>query len=536
MEIKNYQDFEAEITRAGVNMPKADKRSLVTGSSENPVWIHFGGGNLYRGFHAEIAQKLADAGGLSSGVIVCETFDEEIIDLAYRPYHNNFMQVVMHEDGTCEKSIINVTAESYYANPERPEDFDTVKKIMTKDSLQFATFTITEKGYNIFDRTGAFLQIIKGDIVAGPEKPKHTMSIIASLLYSRFQAGAAAIAMVSTDNFSRNGEKFKESILAISGKWMENGFVTGEFIDYLMDEAKVSFPLSMIDRITPNPSAEIESLLQKDGFQDTAIIKTSKHTNIASFANTEETHYLVIEDRFPNGRPPLEKTGVILTDRETVDKADAMKVTTCLNPLHTALAIFGCLLGYQSIALEMQDNTLIELIKGIGYREGLPVVVNPEIIDPKKFIDELIEKRLPNPMIPDTPQRIAADTSQKIPIRFGETIRKYHTSAEKSTEDLIYIPLAIAGWLRYLLGVTDYGEAFEPSPDPLLEDLQGELSGIKIRFTGSAHAYVQNILSNEQIFGMNLYEAGLGNKIEKYFEEMLRDKNAVRETLDKYVP
>lgn len=90
-----------------------------------------------------------------------------------------------------------------------------------------------------------------------------------------------------------------------------------------------------------------------------------------------------------------------------------MKVTTSLNPLHTALAVTGCLLGYQSISAEMQDDDLVGLIKGIGYLEGLPVVENPGIIDPKQFIDEVINKRLPNPYIPDTPQRIATDTSQK---------------------------------------------------------------------------------------------------------------------------
>ncbi|MDT2260316.1 hypothetical protein P7H06_13480 [Paenibacillus larvae] len=179
----------------------------------------------------------------------------------------------------------------------------------------------------------------------------------------------------------------------------------------------------MIDRITPNPSSKIAKLLEESGFEDTTILHSKKHTNIAPFANTEEAHYLVIEDKFPNGRPIFEKVGVIMTDRDTVDKADTMKVTTCLNPLHTALAIFGCLLGYESIATEMEDPDLLTLVQQIGYKEGLPVVVNPEIINPKMFIDEVILKRLPNKYIPDTPQRIATDTSQKIAIRFGETIK-----------------------------------------------------------------------------------------------------------------
>ena len=166
-------------------------------------------------------------------------------------------------------------------------------------------------------------------------------------------------------------------------------------------------------------------MLRKDGFQDVDNIKTSKESFIAPFVNAEESEYLVIEDAFPNGRPNLEEGGVIFTDRDTVNKVEKMKVGTCLNPLHTALAIFGCLLGHTLISEEMKDPELKTLVERIGYDEGLPVVVNPGIIDPKEFIREVLELRFPNPFMPDTPQRIAMDTSQKLSIRFGETIKAY---------------------------------------------------------------------------------------------------------------
>ena len=102
-----------------------------------------------------------------------------------------------------------------------------------------------------------------------------------------------------------------------------------------------------------------------------------------------------------------------------------MKVTTCLNPLHTALAVFGCVMGYETICAEMGDPLLKKLVERIGYVEGLPVVVSPGIIDPKTFIDEVVNERLPNVFLPDTPQRIATDTSQKLAIRFGETIKAH---------------------------------------------------------------------------------------------------------------
>ena len=131
-----------------------------------------------------------------------------------------------------------------------------------------------------------------------------------------------------------------------------------------------------------------------------------------------------------------------------MNKVERMKVTTCLNPLHTALAVCGCLLGYNRISEEMKDEDLVRLIRKIGYTEGLPVVTDPGVISPKEFIDTVVEVRLPNPFMPDTPQRIACDTSQKIPIRFGETIKSYLADKARDVKDLDAIPMAIAAWIR----------------------------------------------------------------------------------------
>ena len=288
----------------------------------------------------------------------------------------------------------------------------------------------------------------------GPNAPIHAMGVTAALLYERYKAGAAPIAMVSMDNCSHNGAKLKAGVTEIADAWAEKGLVEKEFIEYLKDEEKVSFPWSMIDKITPRPAKEIEVQLEELGIEEMAPVVTSKNTYIAPFVNAEIPQYLVIEDRFPNGRPALEKAGVYMTDRETVNMTERMKVTTCLNPLHTALAVYGCLLGYKSIADEMKDKDLVALIEHIGYDEGMPVVTDPGIIKPMDFIKEVVEERLPNPFIPDMPQRIATDTSQKVSIRFGETIKSYMARPDMDASSLTYIPLALAGWLRYPVSYT----------------------------------------------------------------------------------
>src|SRR5690606_12784906 len=118
------------------------------------------------------------------------------------------------------------------------------------------------------------------------------------------------------------------------------------------------------------------------------------------------------------------------------------------------------------------------LVNKIGYVEGMPVVVNPGVLDPQDFIDAVIQRRLPNPFMPDAPQRIATDTSQKIPIRFGETMKAYANSDHLKVTDLTFIPLTIAGWCRYLMGINDEGNEFTPSPDPMLAELQGYVKDI----------------------------------------------------------
>ena len=307
------------------------------------------------------------------------------------------------------------------------------------------------------------------------------------------------------------------------------------FLAYVNSKDKVSFPWSMIDKITPRPDASVEKILNGDNIDGLEPVITSKNTYVAPFVNAEECEYLVIEDAFPNGRPELEKGGLMFTERETVDKVEKMKVCTCLNPLHTTLAVFGCVLGYDLISKEMKDETLKKLVEIIGYEEGLPVVVNPGVLDPKEFIDTVLNVRIPNPFMPDTPQRIATDTSQKLAIRFGETIKAYAASDKLDVADLKRIPLVFAGWLRYLMAVDDAGNKFELSPDPLLDTVCPYVAGFKLGEEADVEGALKPVLENAKIFGVNLYEVGLAGRVCAYFKEMIAGTGAVRRTLERHV-
>lgn len=520
---------------AGFALPQFDRTAITKNTKEHPFWVHFGAGNIFRAFQANVVQNLLNDGALDRGLIVAEGFDYEIIEKMYKPHDDYGIVVTLKADGTVDKTVVGSVVESVTVDSENKTDFARLKEIFENDSLQMVSFTITEKGYSLVNGRGEMLPSVQADMKNGPEKPESYIGKVVSLLYTRFLSGEKPIAMVSMDNCSHNGTKLYEAVEAFAKQWEESALVKEGFHAYINDPKKVSFPWTMIDKITPRPDPSVRDILAKDGVEELDPVVTSKNTYVAPFVNAEECEYLVIEDAFPNGRPELEKGGFMFTTRETVDKVEKMKVCTCLNPLHTALAIFGCLLDYDLISKEMKNPVLKKLVEGIGYKEGLPVVINPGILDPKTFIDQVLNVRIPNPFMPDTPQRIATDTSQKLAIRFGETIKAYEASDSLNVNDLKLIPLVFAGWCRYLMAIDDQGKAFTLSSDPLLDTVCPYVKDIQLGDTVDAATVLKPILENKKIFGVDLYEIGMAEKVCQYFTEFIAGPGAVQKTLEKYV-
>ena len=518
---------------ARVTLPTFDLERMAQATAAHPVWLHFGAGNIFRGFIATLQQELLDRGLAEEGIIAVDSFDDDIIDRIYRPHDNLSLLVHLCPDGSTRRRVVAGVADSLKADEA---GMRKLRVLFERPSLQLVSFTITEKGYALKNAQGEFFPVVLEDLEAGPTEVRHTVSMVTALLLGRYRAGGDPLALVSMDNCSRNGEKLQAAVWTVAKAWAERGKVPAGFLAYLSDPERVSFPWSMIDKITPRPAEEVGETLAADGIEGMQAIVTGRNTYIAPFVNAELPQYLVIEDAFPNGRPALEKVGVYLTDRDTVNRTEGMKVMTCLNPLHTALAIFGCLLGYRRIAAEMEDPLLRELVCRIGYGEGMPVVVDPGIIDPKAFLDEVIAQRLPNPFIPDSPQRIATDTSQKMSVRFGETIKAYLADEALDPGTLTCIPLVIAGWIRYLLGYDDQGEVMEISADPLLSSLQDQLAGLVpgqplLRLSDK----LLPVLQNKNIFGLDLVRAGLSGKISDMFAGMMAGPGSVRSTLAAYL-
>ena len=502
----------AQWLNKGYALPEYDIQKVAENTKKAPAWIHFGAGNIFRAFLGGVAQRLLNQGAMDTGVVVFEGFDTEIIDKAYRPFDNLSVNVTLVSTGSVKKEVLGSIVESV----KMGEDARAVE-IFENPSLKMASFTITEKGYS-----PAFAA---RDAEGRPEDAKGLMGYLTKLIYKRYLKNAQPIALVSMDNCSHNGEKLENVVKLVAGSWLKNGYVDAGFIDYL--NTKVSFPWTMIDKITPRPDENVMKILAEDGFEDGGLIVTDKHTYTSAFVNAEEKEYLVVEDDFPNGKLPLDKAGVYFATRETVERVERMKVTTCLNPLHTCLAVFGCLLGFKTIWQEMNDADLKALVTHIGYQEGMPVVTNPGIFAPETFLGEVLNVRLPNCFLPDTPQRIATDTSQKLSIRFGETIKAYQERG-LDMACLKGIPLVEAGWLRYLMGVDDEGNEMACSPDPRMDEMKSRLGNIKFGVTENVEDTLNAILADETIFGVNLISAGLSGEIIAYFKRMNEKPGAVR--------
>lgn len=513
----------------GYRLPQYDIDAVREATRTAPTWLHFGAGNLFRAFPAVLAQRMLTAGLSETGIICCDGYDEELIDRCYRACDHLSLVVTLYSNGTINKEVVASVTESLKLS----EDGTWLSEVFLAPSLQMVSFTLTEKGYVIQDDEHEFLPDYAHDRDNGPEGCRSFFGKLAALSLSRCRAGLPPLALVSLDNCQDNGIRLERAIRYMVQAWQEKGYITEDEYFYLIK--KNTYPLSMIDKITPHPDTRIADKLAEDGLQNARPFVTAKGTYAAIYVNSESPHYLLIEDAFPNGHPPLEQCGVILTRRDIVEKSAMMKVSTCMNPMDTALGVYGCMLGYTQISAEMKDKELVNLVTRMSEQEAMPMVADPGVIDPVSFLHEVLGERYPNPFLQDSPQRIATDTSRKIAPRFGVTLYAYYNStlpAHRATK-LVYIPLVLAGWLRYLVGVDDRGEPFELSPDTNLDHIRSLMGNPKLGDEVSEEQ-LYPLLANRYYFGVNLFEIGVGETVVRMFNELNKGPRAIRETLRRY--
>ncbi len=231
----------------------------------------------------------------------------------------------------------------------------------------------------------------------------------------------------------------------------------------------------MVDRIVPAVTADtLDKIEQLTGVRDPAGVAC------------EPFRQWVIEDNFVAGRPQWEKAGAeLVTD---VVPFEEMKLRM-LNGSHSFLAYLGYLAGYQHINDCMQDDNYRRAAQALMLQEQAPTL-KVQGVDLARYAGLLIE-RYSNPALKHRTWQIAMDGSQKLPQRMLDSVR-WHLAHHS---DFSLLALGIAGWMRYVSGVDDQGQAIEIS-DPLLPVIQQAVQGSK---EGSER--VQALLGIKAIFG-----------------------------------
>jgi len=409
-----------------VAIPQYNRPDIKTGI------VHIGIGGFHRAHQAYYTDQLLQHSAVTDwgicGIALLE-FDTKIYTIL-REQDGLYTLIIKELDGSLTKRVIGALVECLFA-PENP--MAVIEKIASPE-VKIITLTITEGGYNYDEATGEFNAenpLIQHDI-AHPKTPKTVFGYLTQALKYRKERGLLGCTIQSCDNIQGNGHIVKKMLLSYVK------LAEPDLVDWITKN--VSFPNSMVDRITPATSSF-----------DIANLKETSHIEDAWPVVCESFTQWVIEDDFSTGRPAWEDVGVQFV--EDVMPYEKMKLSL-LNAGHSILGILGALLGYATIDEAINDVEISSFLRSYMDNEVTPILTNLEEIDLKKYKKSLI-KRFGNNYIKDQIDRICSESAAKVPIFVLPTINMQL----KKRGTVAHAALIIAAWAIYNLGVDQNGRA-----------------------------------------------------------------------------
>lgn len=310
-----------------------------------------------------------------------------------------------------------------------------IEKIADPDT-KIVSMTITEGGYNI-DKDGNFdlsNEAVKRDL-ANPSEPETVFGYVAEGLRKRKNDGAGKVTILTCDNLQHNGNTAKKAFMT---------FMKAQDPELAAwAEENVTFPNSMVDRITPATRPEdIDRLNIKNGTDDRAPVYC------------EDFIQWVVEDNFANGRPKWEEVGVEFTD--DVAPYENMKLSL-LNASHSLLSYPSFLSGYRKVDEAMKDERIKKFVKDFMDIDITPYVPAPGNTDLEEYKQTLIE-RFANSSVSDQVARLCFDGLAKFPVYLIPNV----TKMVKDGKDLTRVAYLFAAYYDYLKYHTDdKGASFE---------------------------------------------------------------------------
>jgi len=474
--------------------PNYDRNSLKIGI------VHFGIGAFHRAHQAVYLDEILghDSGDwMICGVSLlhCTTRDQML------PQNSLYTVAERTERGDSLK-VIGSVKEVLFAPKEQFEVLKRLADFQTK----LVTLTISEKGYCHDPSSGKLLKK-HPDILHDLGNYQFPMSAIGYLVAGldlRYKAGLPPYTVLSCDNLPENGKMLRNLVLEFSK------IVNPELNQWIADQG--CFPCSMVDRIVPAVTEDDKlSIEQQLNCRDEAAVIC------------EPFRQWVIENNFACGFPDLQSVGVELT--EDIRPYEEMKLRL-LNGAHSTIAYLGYLAGYEYVSDAMLDSTFLKFIRDMMDEEITPTLQTPPSVDLTQYKNVLLD-RFKNPGLSHRTWQIAMDGSQKLPQRLLNTVRAQVLHKRPFSK----ISLAVAAWMRFILGVDEFGKAIEVR-DPMSERFKkiafetGLLVSKKIVFENS-ESYTRAILDLTEIFGKDLSQNSLFcRQTQKTFTRLLENKSS----------
>ncbi len=445
--------------RGRVPVPAYDRDQVTPGV------VHFGVGGFHRAHQAMYHDRLMNEGtaldwGICGvGVMAADRQMKQALDAQDGLY----TLVLKHSDGTYEPRVIGSIIEYLFA----PDDPEAVIEKMAAASTRIVSLTITEGGYNVHDGTGEF-DAANPDVLADLRPgaaPRTTFGLITEALRRARDRGLAPFTVMSCDNLQGNGELTRRVFTAFAelrdpqlGDWVGR---------------EVSFPNSMVDRITPvTTDADRAEVRDRFGIDDRWPVVCEPYTQ------------WVLEDCFTAGRPPYEQVGVQVVDQ--VEPYELMKLRL-LNGSHQAMCYFGYLCGYRLVHEAAQDPLFRAFLLGYMNEEATPTLAPVPGVDLDGYKHTLIE-RFSNPQVRDTIARLCAQSSDRIPKWLLPVVREQLAAGGEIRRSAA----VVASWARYAEGTDEQGEPIE-----VVDRLAGRLTALARRQREDPDAFI----ANRDVFG-----------------------------------
>ncbi|MDP9392310.1 MAG: mannitol dehydrogenase family protein [Actinomycetota bacterium] len=465
-------------------VPTYDRAALT------PAVVHFSVGGFHRSHQLLYFDELAQRGISDGWGVIGVGLHNRKMKRALAPQDHLYTVVERSPDGERAR-VVGVMLDYHFA----PDDPAVVLDVLTDERTRMVSLTITGSGYRLDPQSGTFdpdCPDIRWDLEE-TALPRTVFGFLVEALDRRRRAGLPPFTVVSCDNMHRNGEATRAAVVGFAR--LRNEVLARWISD------RVSFPSSMVDRITPHTTTEQrEAVAARYGVDDRWPVIT------------EPFSQWFIEDDFCNGRPPLEHVGVHFVD--DVAQYELMK-TRLLNASHCALGYLGSLAGYESIDQLMADPLFAGYAAKLMDLEVAPLLPPPAGIDLMEYRSTLL-KRFANPAIADQLHRLCRRGSTKMPHHLLPSLRQALDEGRPHR----LLTLAVAAWFRYLRGTDVDGRRIE------VDDPRAELLGTLARAGGADPRLLLGVTS---VFG------DLGKR-PTFVEELGRalaelDRDGVRATL-----